>query len=97
MEIARALASNPKVLILDEPVAGLTRDQGLAVMEKLRALKDHGLGILLIEHHMEAVMSVSDIITVLNFGIKIAEGTPEQIKRNDKVIAAYLGRSEKSV
>lgn len=90
--IVRALASDPKILILDEPVAGLTHAEVQAVTEKLQVLRDQGLGILLIEHHMEAVMSIADTISVLNFGVKIAEGTPEEIRNNEEVIAAYLGK-----
>lgn len=92
LEIARSLASDPKVLILDEPFAGLTRDEIMIVMRKLRKLRDTGLAILLIEHHMEAVMAVSDTISVLNFGEIIAVGTPEEIRSNEEVIIAYLGK-----
>jgi ABC-type branched-subunit amino acid transport system ATPase component/ABC-type branched-subunit amino acid transport system permease subunit len=95
LEIARALGSEPKILILDEPVAGLTHNEVMAVMEKLRGLRDQGLAILLIEHHIEAVMAVSDIITVLDFGVKIAEGRPEEIRSNKDVITAYLGKRGK--
>jgi ABC-type branched-subunit amino acid transport system ATPase component/ABC-type branched-subunit amino acid transport system permease subunit len=97
LEIARALASNPKILILDEPMAGLTHEEVMAIMRKLRELRDQGLAIFLIEHHMEAVMAVSDIITVLDFGMKIAEGRPQEIRNNEDVIRAYLGKQGMSV
>jgi branched-chain amino acid transport system permease protein len=95
LEIARALASEPKILILDEPVAGLTKNEVIEVMQKLIELKNRGMAIILIEHHIEAVMSVSDKITVLNFGMKIAEGSPSEIRENEDVISAYLGTQEK--
>jgi branched-chain amino acid transport system permease protein len=91
LEIARALALSPKVLLLDEPAAGLTApdiQELIALIERLRA---RGLTLLLIEHHMDVVMTLCDRITVLDFGRVIAEGTPEEIRRNPKVIDAYLG------
>ncbi len=92
LEILRALANNPKILILDEPVSGLIYEEVKGVMENLQRLRDEGIAILLIEHHMEAVMAISDVITVLNFGNKIAEGTPEEIRNNEAVLTAYLGK-----
>jgi ABC-type branched-subunit amino acid transport system ATPase component/ABC-type branched-subunit amino acid transport system permease subunit len=97
LQIARALASEPKMLLLDEPIASLSREEAIAVTEKLCELRDQGLPIVLIEHHLEAVMAISDIITVLNFGNKIAEGKPEEIRANEDVVTAYLGRRWKSI
>lgn len=97
LDIARALASKPKILILDEPVAALSDEEIGGIMQKLRELRNEGLAILLIEHHIKAVMAVSDKITVLNFGVKIAEGTPEEIRNNEDVISAYLGKRRKSI
>jgi branched-chain amino acid transport system permease protein len=92
VEIARALAGHPKLLLLDEPAAGLNQSEKQALTELLRRLRAaHGLTIFLIEHDMTVVESVSDRITVLNFGKKIAEGAPAQVLRHPDVVAAYLG------
>ncbi|HEY6003741.1 MAG TPA: branched-chain amino acid ABC transporter ATP-binding protein/permease [Anaeromyxobacter sp.] len=92
VEIARALAGHPRLLLLDEPAAGLNQSEKQALTELLRRLRAaHGLTIFLIEHDMSVVENVSDRITVLNFGKKIAEGTPAQVLRHPDVVAAYLG------
>jgi branched-chain amino acid transport system permease protein len=94
VEIARALAGHPKLLLLDEPAAGLNQTEKMALVELLRKLRSgHGLTIFLIDHDMGLVEKVSDRITVLNFGRKIAEGSPQEVLRNPDVIAAYLGES----
>ena len=94
VEVARALASKPKMLLLDEPAAGLNHDELTDLADFIRSVRDDmGITVLLVEHHMNLVMEVSDWIVVLNFGKKIAEGTPEEIQRNPEVIRAYLGDS----
>jgi ABC-type branched-subunit amino acid transport system ATPase component len=93
LEIARALATEPKLLLLDEPTAGMNPRETDTLTELIGLLRTElGLAVLLIEHHMEVVMGISDRITVLDYGIRIAEGTPTEIRQNAKVIEAYLGK-----
>lgn len=95
LEIAIAQAAAPKMLLLDEPSAGLNNTETHVMMDLIMRLRDLGITILLVEHDMKLVMEVSDRIVVLNFGEKIAEGTPAEIKNNQEVITAYLGRDRK--
>ena len=92
IEIARALMMEPKVLMLDEPAAGLNSGEVEELIAYVSALRAKGLSILLIEHNMGLVMRLADHIAVLNFGQLIAAGLPEEVRRNDAVIEAYLGR-----
>jgi branched-chain amino acid transport system ATP-binding protein len=94
LEIARALGTNPGVILLDEPAAGTNPAEKQELAALIKQINREGVGVLLIEHDMKLVMSVADRIVVLNFGSRIAEGTPEQIQRDPAVVAAYLGTSE---
>ena len=95
--IAVALAAKPTLLLLDEPFTGMNPDETDAAVTMIQRLRDRGLTIMLVEHDMRAVMRISDRIIVLNFGTKIAEGTPAEIRRNDTVIEAYLGREDREI
>jgi branched-chain amino acid transport system ATP-binding protein len=92
VEIARALASSPQLLLLDEPAAGMNPTETEQLMELIKRIRKMGVTIVLIEHHMKVVMGISDRILVLNYGNNIAEGTPVEIQSNPQVIEAYLGR-----
>ena len=97
LEIARAMATKPQLLCLDEPAAGFNPAEKQRLMELIRKIRDQGITVLLIEHDMSLVMGVTDRIVVLEFGRKIAEGTPAEIRDNPAVIAAYLGVDEEDV
>ena len=92
LELARVLATGAEVLLLDENMAGLNPSEIDAALELLRKIRQTGKALVVVEHIMQAVMGISDRIIVLNYGAKIAEGTPEQVANNEEVIQAYLGR-----
>jgi ABC-type branched-subunit amino acid transport system ATPase component len=94
LELARAVATKPRLLLLDEPAAGMNKDEIRDLDSRIRSLQLQGITIILIEHVMELVMGVTDRIAVLNFGSKIAEGNPQEIQKNEAVQEAYLGYSE---
>ena len=94
LEIARALATQPELLLLDESFAGLNPHELDESIEIIRRIKERGITIMIIEHHMKVIMSISDRIVVLNYGEKIAEGTPQEIANNPLVVEAYLGEEK---
>ncbi|MET0531359.1 MAG: ABC transporter ATP-binding protein [Microvirga sp.] len=95
--VAIGLATNPKILLLDEPFAGMNRGETSRSIEMVRDLRRRGITVLLVEHDMPAVMKISDRIVVLNFGEKIAEGTPAEIQRSARVVEAYLGIEDETI
>jgi len=97
LEVGRALASNPELLLLDEVMSGLNVVESKEMIELIQRLQDQGLTFIMVEHVMRIIMGLCERIVVLNFGKKIAEGTPEEIANNEQVIEAYLGREGSTV
>lgn len=94
LEIARALAAEPKLILLDEPAAGMNPAESAELTTLIGKIRDRGITVLLIEHHMKVVMGISDRVAVLDYGVKIGEGTPQEVRENPEVIKAYLGSEE---